>query len=42
MLKSNNGRKIKEIAFESGFSDYLYFAKVFKKYTGKTPGEYAE
>ncbi len=42
MLKNNNGRKIKEIAFESGFSDYLYFAKVFKKHTGLTPGEYAE
>ena len=42
MLKNRDGRKIKEVAFESGFSDYLYFAKVFKKYTGKTPGEYAQ
>lgn len=29
-----------EIAFTSGFNDQSYFTKVFKKRTGKTPGEY--
>ncbi len=28
-----------EIALISGFSEYKYFSSVFKKYTGKTPGE---
>ncbi len=26
--------------YESGFQDIAYFYRVFKKYTGKTPGEY--
>lgn len=33
-------RKIKEIAFLTGYSDCNYFIKVFKKYTGVTPAEY--
>lgn len=33
---------IKEIASFSGFSDPLYFSKVFKKYYGMPPGEYME
>lgn len=28
-----------EVALISGFSEYKYFSSVFKKYTGKTPGE---
>lgn len=31
---------LKEIAFSLGFDDYNYFARTFKKYTGKTPLEY--
>lgn len=33
--------KIYEVAEESGFPDVKYFTKVFKKYTGTSPGEYA-
>lgn len=33
-------KKIYEIAEESGYSDVRYFTKVFKKYTGVSPGEY--
>ena len=33
---------IKEIASFSGFSDPLYFSKVFKKHYGMSPGEYME
>ncbi|WMC91442.1 response regulator [Kineothrix sp. MB12-C1] len=32
--------KIYEVAEESGFPDVKYFTKVFKKYTGTSPGEY--
>lgn len=31
---------IAEAAYQSGFSDALYFSKVFKKYTGLSPVEY--
>ena len=30
---------VKEVAFELGFSDLSYFIRLFKKVTGKTPGE---
>ena len=33
---------IKEIAYFSGFSDPLYFSKVFKAHYGMPPGEYLE
>lgn len=32
--------KVKEIAYELGFSDQYYFSKVFTKYMGITPSEY--
>jgi len=32
--------KIYTIAEECGFSDYKYFAFIFKKYTGYTPTSY--
>lgn len=38
-LLSTNA-SINEIATQSGFNDYFYFLKTFKKYTGKTPSEY--
>lgn len=31
---------VEEIAASCGIQDYSYFNKVFKKYTGKTPGQY--
>ncbi|WP_346316385.1 AraC family transcriptional regulator [Chitinophaga sp. YIM B06452] len=31
---------IKEICFDSGFSDYTSFHRIFKKHTGKTPQQY--
>ncbi|GKX30742.1 hypothetical protein SH1V18_32220 [Vallitalea longa] len=33
---------INEIADKIGYNDYFYFAKIFKKFTGKTPGNYRE
>ena len=29
-----------EIAFLTGYDDYTYFSKVFKKITGKSPRDY--
>jgi two-component system response regulator YesN len=34
--------KTYDVADKSGFMEYHYFAKVFKKITGRTPGEYRE
>ena len=31
---------IKEIAYSTGFSDPLYFSRIFKKYSGKSPKNY--
>lgn len=31
---------INDISMQTGFNDYFYFLKTFKKYTGNTPGEY--
>ena len=31
---------VRKIAYESGFSDPLYFSKVFKKNVGVSPSEY--
>lgn len=33
---------INEISLQTGFNDYFYFLKTFKKYTGKTPSEYRD
>lgn len=30
----------KEIAYELGYDDYVYFSKLFKKHMGKSPSEY--
>ena len=34
--------KLYDVADKSGFTDYHYFAKVFKRVTGRTPGEYRD
>lgn len=39
-LLSENTLSITEICFESGFNNFSYFNKSFKKFTGKTPSEY--
>ena len=32
--------KVRDVAIQSGFDDYTYFCKVFKKMTGETPLQY--
>lgn len=39
-LLADKSKKIYEVAEESGYGDVKYFCKVFKKYTGLSPGEY--
>lgn len=34
--------QIREVGEQCGYSDYFYFARVFRKYTGRSPGEYRE
>jgi two-component system response regulator YesN len=41
-LLRENQHKIYEIAEMVGFSDYKYFIKVFKKYTGSSPARFIE
>lgn len=41
-LLTNSPLMIKEIAFEVGFNNTEYFATLFKKRTGYTPGRYRE
>lgn len=38
----NTGDTIEEVARKNGFAGGNYFIKVFKKYTGLTPGQYRE
>ena len=39
-MLSDQSLAIKDVAYSVGFSDQMYFSKVFKKHTGKTPTEY--
>lgn len=39
MLRKTD-RKVREVAEQSGFNDYHYFSKVFKKMNGISPAEY--
>lgn len=39
-LINSSQQTIGEIAYRCGFSSSTYFGKVFKRYTGQTPGEY--
>ncbi|MCD0476310.1 helix-turn-helix transcriptional regulator [Flavobacterium sp. EDS] len=41
-LLTSTNLSIKEIAYQLGFNDNGYFSKVFKKYAGKTPGDFKE
>lgn len=40
VLLTQTGRKIREIAIESGFPNEMYFSRVFREKTGMTPGAY--
>jgi AraC-like DNA-binding protein len=39
-LLMNTNMKVVDIAFQVGFNDIKFFYEVFKRITGKTPGEY--
>lgn len=39
-LIGKGARDVSQIAYESGYNDSVYFAKVFKRYMQKTPNEY--
>jgi AraC-like DNA-binding protein len=39
-LLTSTDLSIKEVGYQLGFNDNTYFSKVFKKYTGKTPGDF--
>lgn len=39
-LLKNTGNKIKDVAAQSGFNDYHYFSKAFKKMNGCSPADY--
>jgi len=39
-LLTSTDLSIKEIGYQLGFNDNTYFSKVFKKYAGKTPGDF--
>lgn len=41
LLRESNCQ-IREVGERCGYSDYFYFARVFRKYTGRSPGEYRE
>ncbi len=40
MLLRTPGMHIQDVAEQTGFTDVAHFSKVFKKYTGMTPGEF--
>lgn len=40
MLLLNQGRTLKEIAAETGFSTEFYYSRIFRKLTGFSPGAY--
>jgi two-component system response regulator YesN len=42
LILQQPGDKVYEIAAKVGFNDYKYFAFIFKKYTGYTPGTFKE
>ena len=39
-LLSGTNCRVKDVALRSGFGDYHYFSKTFKKITGMSPAEY--
>ena len=41
-LLQDGNKSIKEVAYAVGFNSQSYFSKIFKKYTGTAPSEYAD
>jgi len=39
-LMKNQGRRINEVARDTGFRDMSYFSSIFKKYVGMSPSQY--
>jgi len=39
-MLENTNKNLSEIAFQTGFEDHSYFAKVFKRHTGMNPSDY--
>jgi two-component system response regulator YesN len=39
-LMKDQGRRINEVARDTGFRDMSYFSSVFKKHTGMSPSQY--
>jgi len=39
-LLEHTNKSLSEIAFQTGYEDHSYFAKVFKRHTGMNPSEY--
>lgn len=39
-LLSTTARPVNQIAVEAGYTNFSYFAKLFRKTTGMTPNEY--
>ncbi len=42
ILLANSTLSIKDIAYSAGYSDQMYFSRVFKQYNGETPTHYRE
>ena len=40
IMLANSKASIKDVAYSSGFSDQLYFSRVFKRLNGRTPSEF--
>lgn len=41
-LLNDRSRSIQQVCYESGFNDFSYFCRLFKKITGMTPGKFRE
>lgn len=42
LLLVNSSMSIKDVAYSVGFSDQMYFSRVFKQFSGKTPSEFRD
>ena len=42
ILLAGSSMTVKDIAYSVGYSDQMYFSRVFKKFTGSSPTQYRE